>query len=224
VVAGAGAFATAGSAACRGRVTAKSAQARTTTRLRDFLRDFMLYPPSPVEEPNEPDATPGKTIAKLVLGFPAYTMASLTFFSWSRLAVAGMLVSGVARAEPANTSTVSVNVGPLRAVKGSLACRLYTTSNGFPRTATGTLNRRAKIAGDHARCVFEKVAPGTYAVMVHHDENDNGKMDKNLLGMPLEGYGASNNRTHALSAPSWDESKFAVEAGKPRTLSITLRY
>jgi len=164
------------------------------------------------------------TGAKPVLDFAALTMVSLTFFSRSRLALAGVLVSGIAHAEPANTSTISVNIGPLRSSNGSVACRLYTSSEGFPRTATGTVNRRVKVTGSTARCVFENVAPGTYAVMVHHDENDNGKMDKNLLGMPLEGYGASNNRTYALSAPTWAESKFAVEAGKPRTLAIGLRY
>jgi uncharacterized protein (DUF2141 family) len=134
-------------------------------------------------------------------------------------------MSAVAQADPApNTSTISVSVGPLRAVQGSIGCRLYTSGNGFPRTFTDTTARRVKITGNPARCVFDKVTPGTYAVMVHHDENDNGKMDKNLIGFPVEGYGASNNHTHALSAPTWDESKFVVEAGKTRELSIALRY
>jgi len=151
-------------------------------------------------------------------------MASFTFFSWSRLAFAGLLVSGVAQAEPANTSAIAVTVGPLRNQRGSVVCRLYTSSVGFPRTTTGTTTRSVKVANGSARCVFEKLAPGTYAVMIHHDENDNRKMDTNLLGMPLEGYGASNNRTYALSAPTWDESKVVAEAGKTRTLAISLRY
>ena len=151
-------------------------------------------------------------------------MAYLTFFSWSRLVFAGILVSGVAQAEASSTSTLSATVGPTRTSNGSLACRLYASGDGFPRTATGTVTQRVKVANGSARCVFEKLTPGTYAVMVHHDENDNRKMDKNLLGMPLEGYGASNNRTHALSAPTWDESKVVVEAGKTRSLAISLRY
>jgi uncharacterized protein (DUF2141 family) len=152
-------------------------------------------------------------------------MPSLTFSSGLRLAFAGILVSGVAQAEPtSNTSTVVANVGPLRTTHGSVACRLHTSGDGFPRTTTGTTTRRVKATSDAARCVFEKVPPGTYAILVHHDENDNRKMDKNLLGIPLEGYGASNNHTYALSAPSWDESKFVVEAAKPRALAIALRY
>ncbi|HKO46143.1 MAG TPA: DUF2141 domain-containing protein [Polyangiaceae bacterium] len=152
-------------------------------------------------------------------------MTSHPFFFWPGLAFAAILVSGVTWAEPSsNTSTISVNVGPLRNDKGVLACRLHPSADGFPRTGTGTISKRVKIAGGATRCVFENVAPGTYAVVVHHDENDNRQFDKNLLGIPIEGYGASNNRTYALSAPSWRESKFVVEGGKERLLAISLRY
>lgn len=139
--------------------------------------------------------------------------------------LAGLFVSAFAHAEPApNTSTLSVNVGPLRNSKGSLGCRLHASADGFPQTGSKLVLRRVKIAGTSARCVFENVAPGTYAVVVLHDENDNRQCDKNLLGIPVEGYGASNNRTHAMSAPTWQESKFVVEAGKERALAISLRY
>jgi uncharacterized protein (DUF2141 family) len=152
-------------------------------------------------------------------------MAVNSFFRWGRLALAQILVSAVAGAEPPpDSATISVNVGPLRNSKGSLGCRLHASAEGFPRTGTGLVSRRVKIAGATARCVFENVAPGTYAVVVLHDENDNRQCDKNRLGIPIEGYGVSNNHTHPLSAPTWQESKFAVEARKPHELSISLRY
>ncbi|HEY3252865.1 MAG TPA: DUF2141 domain-containing protein [Polyangiaceae bacterium] len=152
-------------------------------------------------------------------------MAARQFFCWAQLALAGISSSAVAQAESsANTSTIALNVGPFRSSNGSLACRLYASAAGFPRTSAGTLSQRVKITGSAARCVFENVAPGTYAVAVLHDENDNRQCDRNRLGMPLEGYGVSNNHTYAMSAPTWQESKFVVEAGKERALSISLRY
>jgi len=36
------------------------------------------------------------------------------------------------------------------------------------------------------------IPPGTYAIACYHDENDNGKLDTNFLGIPKEGTGASN--------------------------------
>jgi len=154
----------------------------------------------------------------------ARVMAARIFLNSRRLAFAAMLVSGALQAQASPTATISVNVGPLRNSKGSLACRLHSSADGFPRTGTGLLAKRVKIDGDSARCVFENVTPGTYAIVVHHDENDNRLCDRNRLGIPVEGYGASNNHTHALSAPTWQESKFLVESGKDRMLSISLRY
>lgn len=59
---------------------------------------------------------------------------------------------------------------------------------------------------------------------VVHDENGNQTLDSNILGVPTEGYGASNNRTYALSEPRWDESRFELAAGEHRQLTIRLRY
>lgn len=152
-------------------------------------------------------------------------MTERSSFCWRRLALASLFISGVVHAEPSpNTSTISANVGPLRNSNGSLACRLHPSAEGFPRTGTGLVSRRVKITGASARCVFENVAPGTYALVVLHDENDNRQCDRNRLGIPVEGYGVSNNRTHAMSAPTWQESKFVVEGGKDRALTIALRY
>jgi len=152
-------------------------------------------------------------------------MVAHSFLCWGRLAFAALLVAGTVGAEPSpNTVTISVEAGPLRNSKGSLACRLHASPEGFPRSGSGAVTQRVKIAGPSARCVFENVAPGTYAVVVLHDENDNRQCDKNRLGIPIEGYGVSNNHTYVMSAPTWKESKFVVESGKQRTLAISLRY
>ena len=80
------------------------------------------------------------------------------------------------------------------------------------------------IPGASAQCSFENVAPGTYAISVMHDENGNGKLDKSFIGIPTEGYGVSNNHTHAMSAPTWDESKFTVARGARLDMAISLKY
>jgi len=120
--------------------------------------------------------------------------------------------------------TITVQVATFRSRAGVLGCRLYHRPSGFPEGTAGTLERRVAIAGTSAACTFDNVAPGVYAVSVMHDENDNQKLDKNFLGIPTEGYGVSNNHTHAMRNPEWEESKVVVEAGKPLRLDIRLRY
>ena len=65
--------------------------------------------------------------------------------------------------------------------------------------------------------------PGTYAVAVYHDENANVKFDKNWFGLPVEGYGISNNPTFFLRAPAFDEAKFEALVG-PTIVPVEVRY
>ncbi len=126
---------------------------------------------------------------------------------------------------PSTTSTIQVTVGTLRNRRGSLGCRLYRSADGFPESPRGVVQQyRALSAPSVNGCTFENVAPGTYAIAIMHDENDNKKLDKNFIGVPTEGYGVSNNHTHSLSAPTWDESKFVVERGKNLSLGVGLHY
>lgn len=125
---------------------------------------------------------------------------------------------------PRENATVTAVVSPLRNQKGALGCRLYKSGAGFPETSAGAVELRVAASSPLARCVFSDVPPGTYALSVMHDENDNRKLDKNFLGIPTEGYGVSNNHTHAMSAPTWEESKFVVERGRDVSLAIRLRY
>jgi uncharacterized protein (DUF2141 family) len=134
-----------------------------------------------------------------------------------------MLALAASLARAAGESTVDINVGTFRNTKGWLGCRLYSSPTGFPRDPAPR-EQRIAIAGGIARCTFTNVPAGTYAVAVMHDENGNGKLDSNFLGIPTEGYGVSNNHTHAMSAPTWDESKFEVKAGQDVRLGISLKY
>jgi uncharacterized protein (DUF2141 family) len=65
--------------------------------------------------------------------------------------------------------------------------------------------------------------PGIYAATAYHDENDNGKFDKNSTGLPIEGFGMSNNPTTLLTPPSHAQAAFAVSHGRTR-VDIEIKY
>ena len=52
---------------------------------------------------------------------------------------------------------------------------------------------------------------GNYAIKVFHDENSNGELDSNILGIPTEGYGFSNNASSWFGPPSWEKAKFLID-------------
>jgi uncharacterized protein (DUF2141 family) len=123
-------------------------------------------------------------------------------------------------------STIVLEVSTFRNRTGMLGCQLYDTGNGFPDKWPSAANMqvRVPVTGATTSCTFPNMPPGTYAAAVIHDENSNNKLDKNFLGIPTEGYGISQNHTHALRRPTWDESKFVVAPQSVVTTRISLRY
>jgi uncharacterized protein (DUF2141 family) len=71
--------------------------------------------------------------------------------------------------------------------------------------------------------VFTDLPAGVYAVSVFHDENMNQKLDKNFVGVPKEGYGASNDPKKKMGPPSFEETKFQL-SGTEQSLEIKLMY
>jgi uncharacterized protein (DUF2141 family) len=80
-----------------------------------------------------------------------------------------------------------------------------------------------KVRDKQARCDFLDIPPGTYALVVVHDENMNSKLDNNWLGIPTEGYGFSNNAKAMFSAPSFSAASFPYD-GQDMALTISLNY
>jgi uncharacterized protein (DUF2141 family) len=134
------------------------------------------------------------------------------------------LMVNAATTDPAD-SAVRAEFSGLHNANGAVACLLFNSADGFPEAVDKAYRVvRAPISAQHAVCEFANIAPGTYAVMAMHDENGNGKMDKNLLGMPMEGYIASNNIRHAISPPRFQEAAFIVASGTVKTVQVEMRY
>jgi len=125
-------------------------------------------------------------------------------------------------ARSASRNSITVRVSAFRSTRGALRCRLYSRGDGFPGKPPFDAEQSVAVTGKSATCVFSGVAPGTYAVALFHDENNDGKLDTNFLGIPKEGVGVSNNKLRSMGPPRWDDAKFDLSGdGK---LDVTLRY
>ncbi|MGI4746267.1 MAG: DUF2141 domain-containing protein [Janthinobacterium lividum] len=82
---------------------------------------------------------------------------------------------------------------------------------------------RVKPAGRQTEACFAVSGPGTYAVAVYHDANDNHHFDRTFLGLPAEGYGFSNDAPTPIGPPPFSAAKFIVQPGGT-AISIHLRY
>jgi uncharacterized protein (DUF2141 family) len=66
------------------------------------------------------------------------------------------------------------------------------------------------------------VAPGRYAVIAHHDRDDDGRVNTNWLGIPIEGVGVSRNATGRFGPPGFDDVAVDI-TGDRMTFDIVLR-
>jgi uncharacterized protein (DUF2141 family) len=123
------------------------------------------------------------------------------------------------------TSALRIEVAGVRSNKGTLGCSLHIDGEQFPGASRIIGGGQEHLAnGGSVMCAWDELPAGTYAISVFHDENDNGKLDTNIVGAPVEGYGVTNNITYPMGPPKFDESKFDVAAGATASKQITLKY
>jgi uncharacterized protein (DUF2141 family) len=120
----------------------------------------------------------------------------------------------------AATFDLSVEVNAVRSNAGRVAVALFDSRDAFPEQRKALRGALSKIDGARALVRFVDIEPGVYAVAVLHDENQNSKMDFNFLGMPLEGYGFSNDAAVTFGPPSFAEAAFRL---RPRNSKIAIR-
>ena len=123
-------------------------------------------------------------------------------------------------------ATLRIKVSGAKSAKGTIRAALFQSANGFPTDPTQAIQRQAADIDPQtlsAQITFAGLPAGTYAVSVFHDENMNQKIDKNLMGIPKEGYGASNNPKKKRRAPTFDEAKFSLKS-TDQTIEIRLIY
>lgn len=165
-----------------------------------------------------------------------YPLASSSLRGMHRAVLSGLALAtlglglasppGRAYASSPETSgyTLTLEVRGLRSGDGKVVAGLFDSGEAFPRKGAGWVRGALSrsLADGRASVTFENLAPGTYAVAIFHDENDNDQLDTNFVGIPKEGVGASNDAVGRLGPPRWDEAKFQL-ASHTRT-SATLKY
>lgn len=118
---------------------------------------------------------------------------------------------------------LNVTLSGLRSAKGVVQLCLTRRASGWLDCAhDNAAMKLATPASGPRQLNFGPLQPGTYALLVFHDENANGKLDTTMK-IPREGFGFSNNPRIRMGAPRYDEVRFTVPAGSSMQ-SVRLRY
>ena len=142
-------------------------------------------------------------------------------------AMTGVLLFGIgvlAQSLESQENVIRVEIDGLHSDRGQVLCGLFSSAADFPKNPEKAVaHDKSNILNGHATCQFESIPSGTYAVAVFHDENSNGKLDTNILGIPREGVGASNNAKGHMGPPKFSAAAFLHSASRT-VLKITLNY
>jgi uncharacterized protein (DUF2141 family) len=117
-------------------------------------------------------------------------------------------------ASHAGTAKLVIVVEGLRSSDGVVDIALFDGAASFLDSDKRIGGGKAVIKDGAAIIEIGDLSPGRYAAAFYHDENGNGDFDQGLFGIPLEGYGFTNNARAIFSAPSFDEAALVVEQGR----------
>lgn len=124
---------------------------------------------------------------------------------------------------------LSINAAELTVIiesdtaEGNIGCALFTNPKGFPMDATGAIQKFSQNTPTGTEFVFSNLKSGQYAVSVMNDQNGNKILDKNLLGVPKEAWGVSNNIRPTLRTPKFEEAAFNIDEKNDLTLKIRIQ-
>jgi uncharacterized protein (DUF2141 family) len=130
-----------------------------------------------------------------------------------------LLALALAAPLAAQSADLVIHVANVKSDQGQVRAALYDNADAFLKRPMRAAEARANKAG--TTLVFHDVAPGDYGFAVYHDANDNGRMDRNLMGIPTEPIAFSNDAQGRMGPPAFDAVKLAVPAaGLDTTVSL----
>jgi uncharacterized protein (DUF2141 family) len=117
---------------------------------------------------------------------------------------------------------LEVTVKNIKKAKGTIRVGLFTNEKDFLKKAAEGKVVKANSA-EEVTVVFENLKPGDYAISVIHDENENGELDKNIMGIPKEGFAFGNNAMGTFGPPSFEKAKITLGSTTDKQ-TISLKY
>lgn len=113
---------------------------------------------------------------------------------------------------------IEVEISGFKNDNGSAMIGLYNTKDSF--MGKGIKSAKTIVKNKKTFAVFTNIPTGTYAISFFHDENSNGKIDRNFIGIPKEGYGTSNDAKGFMGPPKYEDAKFELVSDRKMLINV----
>jgi uncharacterized protein (DUF2141 family) len=118
----------------------------------------------------------------------------------------------------AQNVNLTVSVSGLKSNTGMMKVGLYNSDGTFLKSTYKSITSEIKNNG--ATVTFVGIPKGEYGISTYQDENSNGKLDKNMMGIPSEDFACSNNAKGFMGPPAYEDAKFNIN----KDLKIDIKF
>ncbi len=120
-----------------------------------------------------------------------------------------MFTSSLCLAGSIAAQTLTVEISGIKNDQGKILLQLFDSNENYQSNKAYSANM-IKAKQGIVSISFNNLSAGEYAIRYFHDENDNGELETNLFGMPVEGYGFSNNAKADFGPAAFDDMKVTI--------------
>jgi uncharacterized protein (DUF2141 family) len=124
----------------------------------------------------------------------------------------------------AHAADLTITVKGVRSADGAVFLAVYDSDTSFMKVPQAKTTRRMNASKGDLKVVIHDLPAGKYAIAGYHDENGNGKLDTNALGIPEEGYGFSNDARGMFGPPKFSEAVFEFDGQSDKVIAFSIQY
>ena len=138
-----------------------------------------------------------------------------TAFQLSTLVAAALLstCAAPAEADPADTASLTVTLTNIENTTGTIRLGVFAGEEDY-ENGGGVTGANVSVDASTETVTIAGLTPGTYAIKLYHDVDDDGEMDTNPFGMPTEPFGFSNDARGRFGPAKWADAKFDLTSGE----------
>lgn len=123
---------------------------------------------------------------------------------------------------PEELSSFELTIEGISKVEGEIRIAVFNSEDSYNEKEDPIHAVVLPVEGGTLIWDEEKLPYGDYAIAVYHDKNTNGELDSNILGIPKEAYGFSNNARGRFGPASWEDAHFTISS-ESHSISILIK-
>ena len=132
------------------------------------------------------------------------------FFYLILVFVIGIFINLYPSDAPKKKGTLIIKFNGMNSNSGNVKIALCNSDENYKNHKAPFIGKSIPINKNSAVIEFDDLPIGDYAIKAFHDEDANDELNTNILGIPIEDYGFSNNARGMFGPPSWEDAKFGL--------------